>query len=168
MEEYKRLNFYHEHYTLIDKFQWQKLHKKYGGGPKIMWWQNTPFLQKFGPDELELQQKRTPRRWSVEEDKFVVELQGSMGDGRWKEKAKLFNDKFASDEHTKRNHDEIGTRWRKVLRNQEIDKSQTDHHGKRKAEALNDGCVLPIERLSSLHHIRLRTMTWFGFSCLQR
>jgi hypothetical protein len=141
MTEYRQLNFYHDHYTLVDRFQWQKLKTKYGGGPTIKWWQDTAFLQGLKPTEPERQHlKRTKREWTAEEDDYVVKLQGECGDKRWGEKAELFNQKFptANPDHARKEGD-IGKRWREVLKANEISKSQTDQERKRKLTDFDDG-----------------------------
>lgn len=137
MTEYVQLNFYHEQYTLVDRFQWQKLKTKYGGGPTIKWWQDTSFLQGLKPTEPERQ--RPTREWTAEEDDYVVQLQGMCGDKRWGEKAILFNKQFAStNPDLARNATEIGKRWRAVLRANEISKSQTNQERKRKRADIDD------------------------------
>lgn len=62
MSAYSKLDFYHDRYTLVDKFQWKKLHTKYEGGPVIKWWQETDFLQRFKPADSELQQLQQSQR----------------------------------------------------------------------------------------------------------
>lgn len=124
MIEYRKCNFYHEHFTLVDRYQWHKLYSRYGGGPPIKWWQETAFLQGFKPEESERQQtKRAVVVWSKEEDEYVMTLQETIGDRQWVKKASLFNEKFASKPRT---GNQIGDRWRKVL------------HKKRKLEAVTD------------------------------
>lgn len=149
MTEYTQFNFYHEHYTLVDRFQWHKLRESYSGGPAIKWWQETAFLQGLKPEEPERQlTKRAVIVWTKEEDDFVVEMQGSVGDKEWAKKATRFNDKFAStDSGRRKTGDQIGDRWRKVLKPRVISQNK-----KRKLEVEQEaqldgwyGCLsLPI------------------------
>ena len=133
MTEYKQFNFYHTHYTLVDRHQWQKLHRRYNGGPVIKWWQETEFLQGLKPKEPERQlAKRAAIAWNEEEDAYVIKLQGQVGDKRWGEKATHFNKKFAStDSGRRKTGDQIGDRWRKVLKPRLTSQSR-----KRKLEAV--------------------------------
>eukprot|EP01043_Picozoa_sp_COSAG02_P025573 COSAG02_NODE_1442_length_12573_cov_2.397485_3_plen_172_part_00 len=145
MIEYKKYNFYHEHFTLLDRYQWHKLYGRYGGGPSIKWWQETPFLQGLKPKEPERQQtKRAVVVWSKEEDEYVITLQKTVGEQKWVKKATLFNEKFASKPRT---GNQIGDRWRKVLKDR-----ATSPHKKRKLEVVTDryACLSLLIR-SSLH-----------------
>ena len=142
MKQYTQLDFYHEHYTLVDRNQWRKLHSKYAGGPPIKWWQDTDFLQRFKPDQSERKQvQRAVQIWKPEQDEYIVELQAKLGDKNWSEKAKRFNEEFASILEQPKTADQIGDRWRKVLKQNEIKKSQTHQLRKRKLDALADRFV---------------------------